>query len=236
MAPRSARRFDELLRAGRWFGGLDAGFRGELLDAAEVLTLRRGEWLFARGDAPTGIYAVVEGSLRIAGTVAGAKEPKEVLLARVEPPLWFGELSAIDGQPRTHDAIADVDSTVVHVPQAELDAILERDPRRYRDIGHLAAAKLRLAFVALEDAAQPLVVRLARRLLLAAERYGEWHDRTSRVVDMRQDQLATMLSASRQTVNALLKELEGRGIVRLAYGKVEIADLDGLRRLAHTGA
>ncbi len=236
MGARNVRRFEELLRAGRWFGNLDATFRGELLDAAELRPLRQGEWLFARGDPPSGLFGVVEGSVRIAGTVAGASDPREFLLARVEPPMWFGEVSVIDGQPRTHDAIADVESTLVHVPQAELVAMLDREPRRYRDLGLLVSTKLRIAFAALEDAAQPLLVRLARRLLLTVERYGEWQDRTSRVVDLKQAELATMLSASRPTVNQLLKELASRGIVRLGYGHVEIVDLDGLRSVAGTGA
>jgi Mn-dependent DtxR family transcriptional regulator len=41
-----------------------------------------------------------------------------------------------------------------------------------------------------------------------------------------------MLSTSRQTVNQLLKELAAQGLIRLAYGQVDIVDLDGLRRAA----
>ena len=78
-----------------------------------------------------------------------------------------------------------------------------------------------------------LARRLARRLVLSAERYGEWHDRSSRVVDLKQEQLATMLASSRQSVNQALKELEARSYVKLAYGHVEIVDLDGLRRAAN---
>jgi CRP-like cAMP-binding protein len=89
----------------------------------------------------------------------------------------------------------------------------------------------------MEDiAVLPMADRLARQLLLSVERYGEWHDRTSRVVDLRQGQLATMLSTSRQTVNHLLKDLERQGIVRLSYRQIEILDLDRLRRVALAGA
>jgi hypothetical protein len=45
-----------------------------------------------------------------------------------------------------------------------------------------------------------------------------------------------MLSTSRQTVNQLLKDLEGQGIERLSYRQVEILDLDRLRRAALSGA
>jgi len=147
--------------------------------------------------------------------------------------MWFGEISVLDGQPRTHDAIADEPTILLQVPEAPLQAILAAEPRYWRDLGVLAVGRLRLMYTAVEDlVATPLPVRLVRRIVLAAERYGEWQDRSSRVLDLRQEQLAAMLSTSRQTVNQLLRDLESRGLVRLSYGTIEILDLDGLRRAA----
>ena len=36
-----------------------------------------------------------------------------------------------------------------------------------------------------------------------------------------------------QTVNQVLKDLQARGILRLAYGEIELLDFAGLRELAH---
>jgi CRP-like cAMP-binding protein len=227
---KNAKQFKELLRAGRWFQGLPESLQDALLAGAVLRSLAKGEWLFARGDAPDGLYAIVEGAMRVTAT---APSGKEVLLALVEPPMWFGEISVLDGLPRTHDGIAEEDSRVVHVPQPVLDRILDEEPRHWRQLGLLVASKLRVTFGVMEDiAVLPTGMRLARRLVMAAERYGDWQDRTSRVVEVRQEQLATMLSVSRQTVNQLLKELESRGLVRLSYGQIEIVDLDGLRAAA----
>ncbi len=234
MEARNAKHFGALLRAGRWFGGLPEELQRELLGAGVVRGLRKGEWLFSRGDLPSGLYAVLEGGIRITAT---APNGSEVLLALVEPPMWFGEIAVFDGLPRTHDAVAAEKSVALHVPAPALDRILEREPRYWRNLGLLIASKLRLTFRAMEDiAVLPMADRLARQLLLSVERYGEWHDRTSRVVDLRQGQLATMLSTSRKTVNHLLKDLERQGIVRLSYRQVEILDLDRLRRVALSGA
>jgi CRP-like cAMP-binding protein len=223
-------RFSSALAAGKWFRGLPAGFRQGLLDAGTSRKLVKDEWLFARGDAPSGLYAVVSGTIRVSAT---APSGKSVLLALVEPPMWFGEISVLDGQPRTHDAIAEEDSVVFQVAQEALEALLEREPRWWREIGLLAATKLRITFGVMEDAAVlPIATRLARRLVMAAERYGEWEGRSSRVLDLRQEQLATMLSTSRQTVNQLLKDLETQGVVRLSYGQIEILDLDALKLAA----
>jgi CRP-like cAMP-binding protein len=231
---RNAKHFGELLRAGRWFGNLPDEFQRQLLEAGVARKLSKGAWLFSRGDRPDGLFAALDGAIRITAT---APSGKELLLAIVEPPMWFGEIAVFDGLPRTHDAVAAEKSAVLHVPAQALDRILEGEPRYWRELGLLVASKLRLAFLAMEDSAVlPIADRLARRLLISVERYGEWHDRTSRVVDLRQQELATMLSTSRQTVNQLLKELEDQGILRLSYRHIEILDLDRLRHAAKAGA
>jgi CRP-like cAMP-binding protein len=216
------RRHAARLRTGQWFAGLDAPLQTALLQAARERPLVDGERLFSRGDPPEGLFAVVDGALRVtAVTPAG----REVVLTRAEPPAWLGEIAVFDRQPRTHDCIADGQALVLHVPLAALDALLSTTPRWWRDLGVLVAGKLRLAFHVLEDAAAfPVVVRLARRLVHLSGGLGERLDHSRRLVTVSQDQLASMIGVSRQTVNAALKDLESRGLVRLSYGQIELVD------------
>ncbi|HEY4179511.1 MAG TPA: Crp/Fnr family transcriptional regulator [Kofleriaceae bacterium] len=219
-----------LLLTGRWFGSIAPEFAAQLLAAAVPRTYARGQWLFSRGDPSDGLYAMTGGAVRVG---ASAPNGKETLLALLEPPVWFGEIGVFDRQPRTHDAIAEDDVTVAHVPQPALETILAASPHFWRDLALLATSKLRQAFVAMEAmAVQPLAVRLAGMLVVLAERYGELHDRSSRTIELGQEQLAAMLASSRQTVNTLLRDLEKRGIVRVAYGTIEILDKDALKAIA----
>ncbi|TIH10554.1 Crp/Fnr family transcriptional regulator [Pseudomonas leptonychotis] len=216
------------LRQGHWFNTLPAALQQALLACAQVQQLAAGQVLFRRGDPPCGLYAVVEGGMRIGAVNAAGKE---ALLTLVEPPYWFGEISLFDGQPRTHDAFAEGTTTLLWVPQVRLLALLEQQPQYWRDFALLMSQKLRLAFIALEEMSlRPAAPRLARRLLLIAENYGEGEPR--RVIHLPQEQLALMLAISRQTTNQILKELEGQGILRLTYGEIEILDLPGLRQAA----
>jgi CRP-like cAMP-binding protein len=217
-----AQRHEARLRGGRWFASLDDDFRRALLHAARERKLKDGERLFSRGDPPDGLFAVVDGALRVtAVTEAG----REVVLTRAEPPAWLGEIAVFDRQVRTHDCIADGAAVVLHVPLAALDEILDATPRWWRDLGVLVAGKLRLAFHVMEDAAAlPVAVRLARRLVMLSGGLGEQLDHTRRVVTVSQEQLGSMLGASRQTVNAALKDLEARGLIKLAYGQIELVD------------
>jgi CRP-like cAMP-binding protein len=219
-----------LLRSGRWFRGLTDELQRELLRLALERKVGPGERLFSRGDPPCGLYAVVDGTIRIAGVT---DEGKEVTLTMVEPPSWFGEIAVFDREPRTHDAIAQTAGAVLRVPQESLEELLEQTPIYWRDLALLVTTKLRLAFVALEDsAARPLGVRLARRLLVMAYSHGEWHDQSRRIVEVRQEQLATMLGTSRQTLNAVLKDYAAQGLLRVSYGQIEILDVEGLRRVS----
>ena len=224
------RAYRACLQGGHWFSALPAALQDALLAAAQVQRLDAGQRLFRRGDPPSGLYAVVEGAMRIGAVNA---QGKEALLTLVEAPYWFGEVSLFDGQPRTHDAFAEGASTLLLVPQAALLALLERQPQYWRDFALLMSQKLRLAFIALEQMSLlPAAPRLARRLLMIAENYGEGEPR--RVIHLAQEQLALMLAISRQTTNQILKELQAQGIVRLTYGEIEILDLDRLRQAAST--
>ncbi|MFZ6045702.1 Crp/Fnr family transcriptional regulator [Pseudomonas sp. CR3202] len=219
---------DRLL-TGHWFSQLPAALREELLAMAQLRRLEPGQRLFRRGDSPCGLYAVLDGAMRI-GSVS--ESGKEALLVLVEPPHWFGEIALFDGQPRTHDAFADGQTTLLNLPQAPLLALLKRKPEHWRNFALLMSQKLRLTFIALEEISLlPAPQRLARRLLMIAEGYGGLAERR-RVLQLAQEQLAMMLSVSRQTTNQILKELEAQGALRLNYGEIEILDPDLLRRAA----
>ncbi len=217
-----------LLRTGQWFSHLPQPLQDELLDHAQVRRLQSGERLFHRGDQPCGLYGVVEGAMRVGAVSVNGKE---ALLTLVEPPYWFGEISLFDGQPRTHDAFAEGTTVLLHVAQGALSAMLQRQPAYWRDFALLMSQKLRLAFIALEQISLlPATPRLAQRLLMIADNYGEGDPR--RVLHLAQEQLALMLAISRQTTNQILKELQAQGIVRLTYGEIEIVDVERLRGVA----
>jgi CRP/FNR family cyclic AMP-dependent transcriptional regulator len=226
----SVSRYRELLKAGRWFRGLTEDFQERILANAAFVTLASGTRLFSRGDPPSGLYAVLDGAVRI---TTSAERGREMLVMLAEPPTWFGELSLFDRKPHTHDATADQDSAVLHLRTDTMGPILEEQPRYWRDLALLVACKLRTALLSMEVMAfMPPIARLARLLCLMAEGYGDWFERSLRQLEVRQDQLASMLAVSRQTVNQMLRELEARGAIRLAYGRVEILDMPALRLAA----
>ena len=227
-----AAKWHDRLATGHWFSHLPAQLQDSLLATARLRQLTAGQYLFRRGDPPCGVYAVLEGAVRVSAVNA---QGKEAVLSLVETPYWFGEICLFDGLPRTHDALAVGPCTLLQVPQPAMLEILDQRPAYWRDMALLMSHKLRLSLINIEQMSlMPASARIAHRLLMIAEGYGEI-EHSRRVLQLPQEDLAAMLSLSRQTTNSLLKALELQGIIGLSYGAIEVLDLQRLRLAAGAG-
>lgn len=217
------------LMAGHWYSHLPVELQNSLLTMARLRRLAPGHRLFQRGDPPCGLYAVLEGAVRVG---AVNEQGKEALLSVIEAPHWFGEICLFDGQPRTHDAVSVGATTLLHLPQGTLLGFLEQHPVHWRHLALSMSHKLRLTFINLEHLSLlPAPARVAHRLLLIARGYGDGEPvRTT--LQLPQEQLALMLSLSRQTTNQILKDLQAQGVLQLGYGEIDILDVERLRTLA----
>lgn len=204
-----------------WFRSLPADRRDQLLGEATEVRLADASRVYSSGDPPNGLWAVVEGQVRLrAYPVSGA----EVLIRILGAGSWFGELSTLDGGPRPQDAAAFGPAIVLNIPSGVFSRLAEREPAYYRDLGLLACAHQRaaLAFIG-QRVSQPMVVRLAKALLGASRDVG------SEDLALRQAELAVLVGVSRQTLNRELKKFERDGILSAGYGRVVIRDLTRLR-------
>lgn len=231
MPERSVSHWRGVLASDFWFGQLPPALADKLLGLASVRQLHDGQPLFFRGDAPDGLYAVLSGTLRVAGV---SQDGKEALLTLLEPTVWFGEISLFDRLPRTHDVSAQGNATVLFVRMADLDQLLTDEPVWWQHFGVLMAFKARLFMINMEDQALlPPEGRLARRLFwMAQSSVQEQADGRVKLV-VNQANLAAMLSMSRQTVNRALMSLQQSGVLAVAYGCIEVQDTDRLADIAH---
>jgi CRP-like cAMP-binding protein len=99
-------------------------------------------------------FLQVRGSCGAAGAVrfdVVAPSGKESIVGLAEAPQWFGEIALFDGGTRTHNAWADITSTLLHLPLRSLTKILADDPGAWQYMGRLLVQKLRIALSLLED-------------------------------------------------------------------------------------
>lgn len=210
-----------------WFRGCPTALQDALIAHARRTRLAPGEHLFLRGTRDFDLYCVLSGSLCVQSAGVEGEMPVLVVL---EPCHWFGELSFIDQIPRSHDAVADTEVTLLRVPHAGLQDWLARHPVHWRDIARLATGKLRIAYRLMdEEMRRPLAERVGQRLWLVAHGWGHRTTEPHRRIRLSQDQLARMLGTSRSGVNKVLRDLEQQGLIRLRYGEIELLRLAELR-------
>jgi CRP-like cAMP-binding protein len=223
-----------VLKSSEWFAALEPAFQQALLGSSRVRVLAAGKAVFHRGDPNDGIYCILSGAVRFG---AVAPSGKESMVALIEAPEWFGEIALFDDGVRTHDASADVTTTLLHLPLRHLTRMLASDPVAWRHLGRLLVRKLRVALALLEDiAVEPPRVRLARCLINLLEGYGQRKAASTYRVRVSQERLGMMLSLSRQTVNELLRQMEQESIIQCERGGVRIVDPGRLRKAARASA
>ena len=215
----------ETLCRDAWFRSCPDALQDALLAHSRPRQLISGEALYLQGEPPRqALYCVLQGAIGV-GSVT--RNGASSLLVYLEPFHWFGDLSLIDGLTRQQDAFADGPTTVLCVAQEPLVDWLDRHPAHWRDIARLSAYKLRVAYQVIADPG-PLHQRLALRLWWMAHGFGSRPAEPAHEVKVSQGQLAQMLGTSRQSINAALRVLEARDLIRLRYRSIDISNLPGL--------
>jgi CRP-like cAMP-binding protein len=214
-----------------WFAVLPLAERKAVLAACERVHLAPGEMLFRQGDAvPAGqgaFYGVVDGAIKASSL---RPDGKEAILAVLEAGNWFGEISLIDRQPRTHDATAMVASELLALPRPAFDRMMKR-PAFALAVCRLLAGRVRSLYGMVEDATlRSTRARVARRLLLLARGDATQAREPRPVVPVSQEALAMMLGVSRQTLSKELQGLAREGAIELGYGKIAIASASRLEQ------
>lgn len=209
-----------LLAADPWFAALPDTMQAALQALGQPRRLAPGSFLFLRADASDGLYGILEGSMVIGSSSLTGKHS---VLTRLAAGHWFGEVALFDHGPRTHDAGSDGGCLLWHVPQAPLLAWLHGWPQGWLPLGQLMAGKTRKLMQGL--AQQTLLspeARLAQRLLLLAGSDGH--------INLSQEALASATGISRQTCNAILRQLAEAGMLTIGRGQLQLLDRDALQQ------
>jgi CRP/FNR family cyclic AMP-dependent transcriptional regulator len=172
--------------------------RADLEALGSLRRYRRGDVLFHQGDDAGAVLVLLEGHVK----AAMLNDGREVILAFPGPGELLGELSAVDGEPRsgTVRAVDDVEALVI--PGSAFRAFLEHRPRIALVLLRSVAARLRAADRQRVDyAVNDVVVRVAGRLVELCDRFGfDKGDGVEIGLGITQDELASWAGASREAV------------------------------------
>ncbi|HEU4460170.1 MAG TPA: Crp/Fnr family transcriptional regulator [Methylibium sp.] len=216
---------------GPWFAKLSSGLRSAILGRASVRRVKDSTLLTTRGSQADEWCGVARGAVRVSSVSLSGKQ---VTLTYCEPGTWFGDTALFDGLPRTHDANAHGETTLLVVRKPDFKELLSQHPELYEALLRLHCRRLRLLYNVIEDLnTRPLAARLAKQLLLLARSYGIAQGEEIRIgLQLAQEDLAQLLGASRQRVNQELKGFERDGAVRVEPTRLVVLSRDKLLAIA----
>ncbi|MBV8982609.1 MAG: Crp/Fnr family transcriptional regulator [Acidimicrobiia bacterium] len=190
---------------------------------------RTGAALFHEGDHSDWVGLIVKGRVKI--SCYGA-DGRERLVAVLGPGELLGELSAIDGEPRSATATA-LEPLDAHVLTSdEFVGLLERNPAATLGILRSVTGRLRDSDKRrVEFGALDTVGRIARLIVELAGRYGEETDSVIAIrLPLSQEELAGWAGASREAVVKALRQLRDRGWIETARREIRVLNLPALAR------
>lgn len=219
-----------ILLGSSWFRALPDYLISQMLSLASLYRYEDGEIIHYRGDESLGLYAVITGSVKVSSVSA---EGRECIFRYLSPGNWFGEIGMIDKSMRTHDARSIGKTALLTLSPRDVGFLLQSNPILYRFLALLLCKVVRNAFTMLHDSTLLSVsARLAKRLVSLSEGYGETHERGILInLYLTQDDLATIINTTRQTINKRLVAWEKLGWIDARYGKIIIVNINALRQL-----
>jgi CRP/FNR family transcriptional regulator, cyclic AMP receptor protein len=236
-----------------FYGGLSPEARNRLNRLGRMRSYHPGQIVYSRDAPSTHVRVLMEGSVKLTASSPGSRE---TLLEIRTPGDLLGEREVLYGtdstvvadsgsgvpQPRSPvpgsqgrpsaTATALQPTRALVVPAAQFARFMATEPDAMaaiaRDLeSRLSETQLRLGGIASENANR----RLARALLQLSMRTAlpgveqTW-------LQLSQGELASWIGVSRETVERILGDWRGRGIIETGYRRVVVLRLDDLMRIA----
>jgi CRP/FNR family cyclic AMP-dependent transcriptional regulator len=221
---------DSILPPENLFAELPAELSRSLFEKAQITKLAADQMLFVAGDAGDGCYRVEEGLLKASVFASGGGER---ILAIFGPGAMVGELSMIDGAPRSASVAALRPSRLNHVSRASFEALGRSNPDFCRLVMTLLARRLRQTNLALAAASfLPVKGRITRVLISLADAFGKdvGSGRTLVRLKLTQSDLAAMAGLSRENASRILKEWMDRSLLSRLAGYYCLENRDAIAR------
>jgi CRP/FNR family cyclic AMP-dependent transcriptional regulator len=125
------------------WGGLGEQDRESVVALCKERSFDSNDRIVKKGDKGTGFYLILEGSVEIK---AGNNT-----FAKFGTGQFFGEMSLLDGEPRSADVVASEPTRCLVLNEQELNEILDRNPKIARTMLRELSRRLRATTQSIRD-------------------------------------------------------------------------------------
>lgn len=193
------------------------------------------DYILAPDKADTDIYFIVRGSVRVTNVGSNGKE---ISFAELKAGDCFGELSAIDGKPRSAGILAQEPTHVASLSAADLQAVMLEHPEvslalLRKVVAMLREASGRILSMSTVQAHTRVYAELLRqaKLLQNSGKIAPGQPLILKPAPIHSD-IGARISATRETVARAFAVLIKQDIIRRVRGGLEILDMAALTELA----
>jgi CRP/FNR family cyclic AMP-dependent transcriptional regulator len=198
-----------------WFPSVPAALQSRLRSEVFADQGDKGKVMMPAGSAVQGWHAVLSGLVMLQSP---ASQGRSSAFIGVPDGEWFGEGSAMKPEPRRYNVVALRPTTVLCLPLPLFSTLRDTSLAFNQFLVQHLNMRLGQAMTIIEAGRTQST---EHRVALYLSRLF-W--RSTRRLNLTQEELGQLVGLSRQTVNKVLRGLEGLGIVSLDFGRVAIVD------------
>lgn len=192
----------------------------------------KDEIIFLKGDPGLSLYLIRSGRVKIC---AFDRDGVELVFTFLSAGDILGDIAILDGKPRSASAIAVEDTETFFLERGRFLDFLKVSPQACLGIINLLCERLRRISTQLEELSfLDVSGRIARNLVGTTK--SRSNDSLKRehpsTYMISQEELATIVGASRVMVNKVLNSFVDLGLISIARKKLTVLDSVGLNRIA----
>ncbi|HLJ36021.1 MAG TPA: Crp/Fnr family transcriptional regulator, partial [Ktedonobacteraceae bacterium] len=175
------------------------------------------------------LYVIKEGKVKICLISPDGQEMTLVVFGRGE---CFGEFAILDGLPRSTDAIALERVECYTLQRSDFHNAIMKNPKIAIQILEVLCRRLRTTDQMVEDLIfLDVYGRVAKKLLELADTHGEKIENGTRInVRLTQQELASMVGASRESVNKVMGYFTDKNFISTDKHRITLHRMNDLKR------
>ena len=200
-----------------------------LSSVAKRRTFRAGEVIFHRDDPGQVLYIIKDGKVKICIISPDGQEISLAVLGKGE---YFGEFALLDGLPRSTDAVALEKVECYTLQRSDFHNAILKNPKIAILVMEALIKRLRNTDQMVEDLIfLDVYGRVAKKLLELADAHGVKVDDGVRIdVRLTQQELASMVGASRESVNKVLGYFTDKNFISTDKHRITLHRMADLKR------
>ncbi len=175
---------------------------------------RKNTVVITEGDDTNSLYILLSGS---ANAIQSDQSGRQLVINRFQPYDAFGEMSFLDGSPRSASVVTNTPCEVMIIPRKRFQALVAERPEIAWDIILYLLSRLRQATRQINDLAfLDVYGRLAHFLEQNQNKDGVVSEKLT------QQEIADIIGSSRETVSRIFSELKAGQFIATRKGSIII--------------